>query len=268
MKRESTQGRSILRCTWTKAEDKILKMAVKQYKSKGWNYIASWVNNSLPKNVQPKNSNQCRERWSNQLNPEVHIGALTKKEAEQVFSLHRELGNRWSLIASKLPGRTDNVVKNWFLCKLRKLARCIKKETTTPELPEDLNELSRVLYMLDYLYKYYLSLDRYENIAKSLNSQIRKRKNEGDKYINQMVDSGGINTRKLSIFVKLLLSEVRFSVDKNIIKEYEYLLSLDINRLDLESSFSQAAGNGDLKNETFTSTLRKTFTKNRRKDGR
>jgi hypothetical protein len=244
-------------------EDKVLKMAVKQHKSKGWNYIANWVNNSLPKNMHLKNSNQCRERWSNQLNPEVQLGALNKEEVKQVFSLHKELGNRWSTIASKLPGRTDNVVKNWFLCKLRKLARCIKKESTTTELPEDSNELWQVMYMLDYLYKYYISLERYENITKSLNPQIKKRKNEGDKYINRMIDTGAINTRKLSVFVKLLLSEVRFSFDKSVIKDYEYLLNLDVNQLDSESSCSQVAVSGDLKNDTVVSTQRKAFIKYR-----
>lgn len=257
MKRQSIQGGTNTRCTWSKLEDKILRTAVKQYKSKGWSYVASYVNSALPKNLPPKNSNQCRERWSNQLNPEVQLGSLSRKEIQLLFSLHKEMGNRWSSIASKLPGRTDNVVKNWFLCKLRKLARCIKKQCVKSELPNDMTELYQMLYMLDYLYKYYLSLDRCENITKSLNSQIKKRKNDGDRYINRMADSGMINAKKLSLFVKSLLSEISFNADKKMIQEYEYLFTLDENRLDSESSFSQMTPSDNLRNETIVSTLRK-----------
>lgn len=256
MKRQSIQGGANTRCTWSKLEDRILRTAVRQYKSKGWNHVASYLNSVLPKNLPSKNSNQCRERWSNQLNPEVQLSSLSRKEIQLLFSLHKEMGNRWSSIASKLPGRTDNVVKNWFLCKLRKLARCIKKQSIRSELPNDMTELQQTLYMLDYLYKYYLSLDRHGNIAKSLNSQIKKRKNDGDRYINKMAVSGMISAKKLSLFVKSLLSEISFSSDKRMIQEYEYLLALDENRLDSESSFSQIAPSDNQKNETIFSTLR------------
>lgn len=263
MKRSSIQGThkalnsvNSVRCIWTKLEDKALKAAVKLYKTKGWNCVANYVNSFLPKNPSPKNSNQCRERWSNQLNPEVQLSPLSKTEIEQVLSLHKKLGNRWSSIASKLPGRTDNVVKNWFLCKLRKLARCIKKESIDAELPANLTELLQQLYMLDYLYKYYLSLDRQENIIKSLNSQTKKRKNEGDRYINKMVDNGDITIERLSLFVKLLLDEVRFTFDKSIIQNYEYLLKLPLIQSCADFGISEGAPSSDVRNETFISTSR------------
>eukprot|EP00826_Nyctotherus_ovalis_P063010 TRINITY_DN9202_c0_g1_i4.p1 TRINITY_DN9202_c0_g1~~TRINITY_DN9202_c0_g1_i4.p1 ORF type:complete len:313 (-),score=86.46 TRINITY_DN9202_c0_g1_i4:205-1143(-) len=255
MKRLSIQGKrgNALRCTWSRQEDKALKTAVKLYKTKGWNCIATYVNSCLPKDLPQKNANQCRERWSNQLNPEVCLGSLNKDEIALVFELHEELGNRWSAIAAKLPGRTDNIVKNWFLCKLRKLSRCIKKESVLLELPESQTELLQTLYMLDYLYKYYLALDRFENIAKSLNSQNKKRKNDGDRYINRMVESGMIDSKKLNVFIKILLSEVRFNIDKILIQKYEYLLDLD--RLDSECSASHAPPSGDVKSEAGVSTL-------------
>jgi len=261
MKRTYIQGqkKEALRCVWTKFEDKVLQIVAKQYKHKGWNYVASCVNNILPKHSLPKNSNQCRERWSNQLSPEVSLGSLSKAEIELILSLHKQLGNRWSAIASKLPGRTDNVVKNWFLCKLRKLARCIKKENIVLELPGDLKELKQKLYMLDYLYKYYLSLDRHENVAKSINSQTKKRKNDGDKYINQMVNNGSITIYKLSIFVRCLLSEIRFSFDKTTIQAYEYLWTPRMSRLDSECNYSQAVTSKDIKNETIISTRRNIY---------
>ncbi|KAM3301723.1 hypothetical protein P3S67_016225 [Capsicum chacoense] len=33
-------------------------------------------------------------------------------EEELILKLHKELGNKWSAIATRLPGRSDNDVKN------------------------------------------------------------------------------------------------------------------------------------------------------------
>ena len=55
---------------------------------------------------------QCRERWCNQLDPNVKKGQWTPEEEELIIKLQREIGNKWSQIASKLIGRTDNSVKN------------------------------------------------------------------------------------------------------------------------------------------------------------
>ncbi|KAG9452436.1 hypothetical protein H6P81_005340 [Aristolochia fimbriata] len=66
----------------------------------------------------------CRLRWTNYLRPDLKRGLLTEDEEQLVIDLHARLGNRWSKIAARLPGRTDNEIKNhWNTHIKKKLAK-------------------------------------------------------------------------------------------------------------------------------------------------
>ncbi|KAI3828878.1 hypothetical protein L1987_02989 [Smallanthus sonchifolius] len=62
----------------------------------------------------------CRLRWTNYLRPDLKRGLLNEYEEQLVIDLHARLGNRWSKIAAKMSGRTDNEIKNHWNTHIKK----------------------------------------------------------------------------------------------------------------------------------------------------
>ncbi|KAI4378981.1 hypothetical protein MLD38_016392 [Melastoma candidum] len=76
----------------------------------------------------------CRLRWINYLRPDLKRGTFSQQEEELIVELHALLGNRWSQIASQLPGRTDNEIKNLWNSSIKKklIQRGIDPKTHKP----------------------------------------------------------------------------------------------------------------------------------------
>ncbi|CAI9777549.1 unnamed protein product [Fraxinus pennsylvanica] len=71
----------------------------------------------------------CRLQWVNYLKPGVKRGNYRKEEEDLIIQLHAKLGNRWSAIASKVPGRTDNDIKNYWHSHMKKRNKRYAAET-------------------------------------------------------------------------------------------------------------------------------------------
>ncbi|XVF22959.1 hypothetical protein REPUB_Repub12eG0215800 [Reevesia pubescens] len=76
----------------------------------------------------------CRLRWINYLRPDLKRGAFSPQEEELIIHLHSILGNRWSQIAARLPGRTDNEIKNFWNSTIKKR---LKNNTSTSSSPNN-----------------------------------------------------------------------------------------------------------------------------------
>ncbi|XP_074284651.1 transcription factor MYB14-like [Silene latifolia] len=106
---------------WTPQEDQILVSFIQQHGHSNWR--------ALPKEAGLlRCGKSCRLRWINYLKPDVKRGNFTKEEEDTIIQLHEMMGNRWSAIAARLPGRTDNEIKNVWHTHLKK--RLNKQNTT------------------------------------------------------------------------------------------------------------------------------------------
>ncbi|KAF4382208.1 hypothetical protein G4B88_011537, partial [Cannabis sativa] len=110
---------------WTVLEDQILTDYIKTHGEGKWR--------NLPKQAGLQRCGKsCRLRWLNYLRPDIKRGNISEEEEDLIIRLHKLLGNSltvashacivwlWSLIAGRLPGRTDNEIKNYWNTTLAK----------------------------------------------------------------------------------------------------------------------------------------------------
>ncbi|KAI4369997.1 hypothetical protein MLD38_018385 [Melastoma candidum] len=127
--------RVMSRGAWTVEEDRMLSEYIEVHGARKWKTIAAKTGLS-------RCGKSCRLRWLNYLCPNIKRGNISDQEEDLIVRLHKLLGNRWSLIAGRLPGRTDNEIKNYWNSHLCKKMEMIWKEHRVKPSPDATEELN------------------------------------------------------------------------------------------------------------------------------
>ncbi|KAF5468668.1 hypothetical protein F2P56_012807 [Juglans regia] len=114
-KRDGNRG------AWTAEEDQKLARVIEIQGPKRWKIVAAKAGLN-------RSGKSCRLRWMNYLRPNIKRGNISDQEEDLILRLHKLLGNRWSLIAGRLPGRTDNEIKNYWNSRLSKKIKQKEKQ--------------------------------------------------------------------------------------------------------------------------------------------
>ena len=98
---------------WTDEEDKKLMEVVGQHGAKNWSTVIAIT-------IPGRNRNQCRERWIRHLNPDINKGPWSEEEDRIILTVLANVGNKWTKMATQLPGRPDNDTKNHWHSSMKK----------------------------------------------------------------------------------------------------------------------------------------------------
>ncbi|MCO5589413.1 hypothetical protein L7F22_043380 [Adiantum nelumboides] len=98
---------------WSVEEDIRLIQFVRKYGEGRWSKLAKAAGLQ-------RCGKSCRLRWVNYLRPDIKRGHISEEEERLIIHLHARMGNRWSLIALHLPGRSDNEIKNYWRSHIKK----------------------------------------------------------------------------------------------------------------------------------------------------
>ncbi|KAL5709043.1 hypothetical protein ACHQM5_019772 [Ranunculus cassubicifolius] len=120
------QKTGLRRGSWTVEEDRLLSTFIKRYGHLNWRELPKYAGLS-------RCGKSCILRWMNYLKPDIKRGNFTKDEDDVIVNYVEKFGTRWSVIAGRLTGRTDNEIKNHWHTNLEKC----RKESTMLKRPKE-----------------------------------------------------------------------------------------------------------------------------------
>lgn len=110
-------------------EDKKLKELVDEYGDQAWDLVV--------KEMPGRNIRQCRERWKHYLSSNKGKQPWTPEEDQLLFDKMKEIGPKWTKLATYFNGRTDIQVKTRWMKKFAAVSNLHQhpKRKVTPTNP-------------------------------------------------------------------------------------------------------------------------------------
>jgi hypothetical protein len=97
---------------WSEDEEKKLISSVEVYGTRNWKKCSNFMKTRTAK--------QCRDKWFTTLQPDLKKSAFEEWEDQVIINQRKIHGNKWTVIAQILPGRTATSVKNRWCSHLSK----------------------------------------------------------------------------------------------------------------------------------------------------
>nr|XP_010932028.1 transcription factor MYB1-like [Elaeis guineensis] len=111
--RAEVQRPGVRKGAWSEEEDRLLRKCIEKYGEGKWRHVPQMAGLRRCRK-------RCRLRWLNYLRRRINRATFAEEETDLIVKLHKLLGNRWSLIVGRLPGRTANDIKNYWNTHLGK----------------------------------------------------------------------------------------------------------------------------------------------------